>query len=62
VVAALIITAGAVMAANTNPNGASTDTQIAEKVAHEMRMYSRYTIWDNIAVRVREGDVRRRAR
>ena len=57
VVASLIITAGAVMAANTDPNGASTDTQIAAKVAHEMRMYSRYTIWDNIAVRVREGDV-----
>ena len=55
--ASLIITAGAVMGANTDPNGASTDTQIAAKVAHEMRMYSRYTIWDNIAVRVREGDV-----
>jgi hyperosmotically inducible protein len=57
VLASLIITAGAVMAANTNPNGAATDTQIAEKVAHEVRMYSRYTLWDNIAVRVREGDV-----
>ena len=57
VLASLIITAGAVMAANTDPNGAATDTQIAAKVAHEMRMYSRYTIWDNIAVRVREGDV-----
>jgi hyperosmotically inducible protein len=45
------------MGANTDPNGASTDTQIAAKVAHEMRMYSRYTIWDNVAVRVREGDV-----
>jgi hyperosmotically inducible protein len=57
VLASLIITAGAVMAANTNPNGPNTDTQIAEKVAHEVRMYSRYTLWDNIAVRVREGDV-----
>jgi len=57
VLASLILTAGTVMAANTNPNGAHTDTQIAEKVAHEVRMYSRYTIWDNIAVRVREGDV-----
>jgi hyperosmotically inducible periplasmic protein len=57
VLASLIITAGAVMAANTNPNGPYTDTQIAEKVAHEVRMYSRYTLWDNIAVRVREGDV-----
>ena len=55
--AALIITAGTVMAANTNTNGAYTDTQIADKVAHEVRMYSRYTIWDNISVRVREGDV-----
>jgi len=55
--ASLILTAGTVMAANTNPNGAYTDTQIAEKVAHEVRMYSRYTIWDNIAVRVHEGDV-----
>ena len=57
VLASLIITAGAVMAANTDPNGAYTDTQIAGKVVHEVRMYSRYTMWDNIAVRVREGDV-----
>ena len=54
---ALIITAGTVMAANTNTNGPYTDTQIADKVAHEVRMYSRYTIWDNISVRVHEGDV-----
>ena len=57
VLASLILTAGMVMAANTNPNGAYTDTQIADKVAHEVRMYSRYTIWDNISVRVHEGDV-----
>jgi hyperosmotically inducible protein len=55
--ASLIISTGVVMAANTDPNAPRTDTQIADKVAHEMRMYSRYTIWDNIAVRVREGDV-----
>ena len=55
---ALIITAGTVMAANTNTNGPYTDTQIADKVAHEVRMYSRYTMWDNVAVRVREGDVK----
>ena len=52
----LIITAGTVMAA-TNPNGAYTDTQIGDKIAHEVRMYPRYTIWDNVAVRVREGEV-----
>ncbi len=55
--ASLVITAGTVVAANTNTNGAYTDTQIADKVTHEVRMYPQYTIWDNIAVRVREGDV-----
>ena len=55
--ASLILTAGTVVAANTNPDGANTDTQIANKVTHEIRMYPRYTIWDNIAIRVREGDV-----
>ena len=55
--ASLIITAGTVMAANTNPNGVYTDTQIGDKITHEVRMYPRYTIWDNVAVRVREGDV-----
>ncbi len=34
-----------------------TDSQIAEKVAHEVRMYSRYTIWDNVNVRVEDGQV-----
>ena len=49
--------AGTVVAANTDTHGAYTDTQVADKVTHEVRMYPRYTIWDNIAVRVREGDV-----
>ena len=55
--ASLIITAGTVGAANTNPNGVYTDTQIGDKITHEVRMYPRYTIWDNVAIRVREGDV-----
>jgi len=55
--ASLIITAGTVVAANTNPNGDYNDTQIGGKITHEVRMYPRYTIWDNVAVRVREGDV-----
>lgn len=37
--------------------GPFTDAQVAEKVAHEIRMYSRYTIWDNVALRVNNGDV-----
>lgn len=55
--ASLIVAAGTVVAANTNPNGVYTDAQIAEKITHEVRMYPRYTIWDNVAVRVREGEI-----
>jgi len=34
-----------------------TDPELAAKVAHEVRMYSRYSIWDNISVRVENGNV-----
>jgi hyperosmotically inducible protein len=33
------------------------DSDIAVKAAHEIRMYSRYTIWDNINVRVNAGNL-----
>ena len=36
---------------------AVNDSQIAEKIAHEVRMYSRYTIWDNVNIRVEDGQV-----
>jgi hyperosmotically inducible periplasmic protein len=55
--ASMVIAAGAAMAANTNPAGGSDDAQIAQKVVHEVRMYSRYTMWDNISVRVQNGEV-----
>jgi hyperosmotically inducible protein len=35
----------------------TTDTDIAKKLAHEIRMYPRYTIFDNISFRVNEGAV-----
>jgi hyperosmotically inducible protein len=41
--------------ANTAPAGANADAAIAAKAAHEIRMYSRYSIWDNVSVRVNEG-------
>ena len=53
----MVIAAGTAMAANTNPAGASVDSAIGQKVVHEIRMYPRYTIWDNVSVRVHEGDV-----
>lgn len=56
--ASMVIAAGAAMAANTtNPAGGSDDAQIAKKMVHEVRMYPRYTMWDNISVRVHDGDV-----
>ncbi len=52
-IAAALAGAGLAAAANTD----ATDAGIAEKVAHEVRMYSRYTIWDNVSVRVENGRV-----
>lgn len=54
---ALLAAGTAAAATTTSANDAYTDSQIAAKLAKEIRMYSRYTIWDNVALRVREGDV-----
>jgi hyperosmotically inducible protein len=35
----------------------ATDAEIAQKIAKEIRMYSRYTIWDNVNLRVNNGEV-----
>jgi hyperosmotically inducible protein len=43
--------------ATSNTTGSYTDAQIAAKVRHEIVMYPRYTIWDNVTIRVHEGDV-----
>ena len=43
--------------AATKDDGDHTDPALARKVAHEVRMYSRYTIWDNINIQVNEGNV-----
>ena len=43
--------------ATTSHTGPLTDAQIANKAAHEIRMYSRYTIWDNLSVRVTDGNL-----
>ncbi len=34
-----------------------TDSDLANKVRHEIRMYPRYSIWDNIGFRVVNGNV-----
>lgn len=34
-----------------------TDQELANKVTHEIRMYSWYSIWDNVNIRVTNGNV-----
>ena len=53
---AMLALAG-VAGATTGHSGPFTDAQIAAKAAHEIRMYSRYTIWDNLSVRVTDGNL-----
>lgn len=55
--ASMLVAAGTAMAAATGTAGASTDEQITTKVRHEIVMYPRYTIWDNVNVQVRDGEV-----
>ena len=43
--------------AATKDNVAVSDNELTNKVAHEIRMYSRYSIWDNVNLRVAEGNV-----
>ena len=52
---AVLISAGAAGAATTTRS--LTDAEIAAKAAREVRMYTRYTIWDNINIGVRDGIV-----
>ena len=44
-------------AAKNNAPVATDDATIAQKVAHEIRMYPYYSIWDNISFRVVNGRV-----
>jgi osmotically-inducible protein OsmY len=55
--ASALLLAGTAMATTPNAGSPSDDATIAAKVVHEIRMYPRYTVWDNVTVRVHEGDV-----
>src|SRR5579863_9704261 len=52
-----LLTLVGVAGAATAPSGPMTDSDIAAKAAHEIRMYPRYTIWDNVDIRVKEGSL-----
>ena len=55
--ASVVVATGAAMASTNNAGANYTDAQIAHKLTHEIRMYPRYTVWDNIQMRVRGGEV-----
>jgi hyperosmotically inducible periplasmic protein len=55
-VAALLLAGGAVAKTNNN-TGPRTDQQIAESVRHEIAMYPRYTIFDDLGFSVIDGQV-----
>jgi len=54
--AALLVGAGVAGAADRNA-APLNDAQLQQRVGHEIRVYSRYTIWDDISYRVRNGQV-----
>ncbi len=53
--AALLACAGIAAAATTA--APATDAELARRVRHEIVMYPQYTIWDNVAFRVVNGNV-----
>jgi hyperosmotically inducible periplasmic protein len=55
--AALLAGSGIAGAATTTVTPTISDAELAAKLAREIRMYSRYTIWDNVNLRVENGHV-----
>lgn len=49
-----LLVAGAAAAATV---ASTTDSDLAARAAREIRMYPRYTIWDNINLRARDGEI-----
>jgi hyperosmotically inducible protein len=41
--------------ADTAPTALNSDASIAAKAVHEIRMYSRYSIWDNVNLQIHGG-------
>ncbi len=53
----MVLLGAGVAAAAVKNSGPRTDAEIAKDLVHEIRMYTRYTIWDNVNFRVQEGNV-----
>ena len=55
--AATLLLGTGIASAATKDHGPYTDADLAAKVRHEILMYSRYSIWDNVNFRVNDGNV-----
>ena len=55
--AALLAGIAGVAGAAAKDDGDHSDPSLAKKVGHEIRMYSWYTIWDNVNIKVNDGNV-----
>jgi hyperosmotically inducible periplasmic protein len=54
---ALLVAAGTAGAATSSNAGPTTDAALERQIRHEILMYPRYSIWDDISFRVRNGQV-----
>jgi len=57
VVAALLLGTGLAGASTPGVSAPQSDSEISKRVLHEIRMYPHYTLWDNLAFSVNNGDV-----
>ena len=58
VLASALFVAAGIAAASTSSNaGPVTDATLERQIRHEILMYPRYSIWDDISFRVRNGQV-----
>jgi len=55
--AAALLLATGIAGAASKDSGPVTDTTVAAKVGHEIRMYPYYSLWDNVNIKVNEGNV-----
>ncbi len=53
----LMVLATGLVASASNGTPASGDNALGERIRHEIVMYPRYSIWDNISFRIVEGNV-----
>jgi hyperosmotically inducible protein len=56
-VAAALLASAAGASTKGQTAGPITDADLAKQVRHEILMYSRYTIWDDVSFRVADGGV-----